>query len=658
MNFTALPTRLTRIWRSRSGVPKGRKPSAAMRAATWGPAMASDETQIASTRSGVKWLAMAWPCLRRTLVSLILLVLAANGLAHMHARAVTRFVESGERPPSPASDHATGTSVRPDKATALDRLHRLNQSEQFLFGEQFSTLWGMYFDGHLVSTNAWFDSTARAGRFTSDSEALVGDHPAVLGVSLQMLAFEPAALHRRTPIAQAIQYQFAKGGLVTMDWHAPSCTANVRTSGQLGMVKVDGRDVVLQADAGGALFYAEEEYAHAIESREDVPEALKCLCLIANDAPLTAGPYQGMSGKTWLVAHAKQAATVMREEGLADLPIIVRPFHEHNGAWFWWGMPYWNCAALLDKPDAVSGPEAYKTVARTFVSTLRDEPGMGQLLFAYSPDRLFGPHEQERFAAAQKKVMDPMEAARERLRERLARELRTAGLAYESLAKAGVKMPSAQASSARAADADVAQRRHYYTEAYAGDDVFDVLGIDLYHPIARPANDADLHSFRLQLRALAEEARARQKPYAWTEAGTLRLQLLRLASQTTIGRPLQVHSKDSVERALARLFDPSDRAALLRHYQLTAASPVSLSVRERSAVVPQSSEDWYGKQLLVLAKETKVAYALVWQTYYDSAAPDRDVYYFVPYPGHPEAASFQRFHADPATCFLRDGCAR
>jgi hypothetical protein len=217
-------------------------------------------------------------------------------------------------------------------------------------------------------------------------------------------------------------------------------------------------------------------------------------------------------------------------------------------------------------------------------------------------------------------------------------------------------MLSTQATSKKRSDAYVAQRRRCYREAYAGDDVFDVLGIDLYHPIARPANDADLHLFRMQLRVLAEEASSRNKPYAWTEAGTLRLQLLQLASQTAAG--LQVHNKASVERALARLFDPVDRAALLRHYHLATVRPVLLSARERSEVVPKASEDWYGTQLLVLAKEAKVAYALVWHTYYDNTATDQDFYYFVPYPGHPEAPSYQRFHDDPSTCFLRDGCAR
>jgi len=575
----------------------------------------------------------------KTAACALTILLAVAAVACRKVRAAGEAVEAG----------AT-------KRAVLDRLDRLNQSEQFLFGQQFATLWGMYLDGRLVSTSEWFDSTVRTGRFTSDSAALVGDHPAVLGVSLQMLAFEPVALRRRTPIAQAIRFQFAQGGVVTMEWHAPSCGANVPTAGELGTVDVNGREVAIQAISGGAYFYAEEEYAHAIRSRADVPESLKCLCLVANDAPLSSGPYRGLSGKTWLVAHAKFAAKVLRDEELAELPIIVRPFHEHNGPWFWWGQPYWNCAALLDQPGALSGPDAYKTVVRTFVSTLRAEPGMGNLLFAYSPDKLLGPGEQERFTATQKKVMAPAETARVRLRERLVRELGAAGLAYHSPAEAGATMRSLRATSTSRADAYVAQRRRYYAEAYAGDDLFDVLGIDLYHPIERPANDADLRLFRLQLRALAEEAKARGKPYAWTEAGTLRLQLLRLASQTAVGRAFQLHSKLNIEIAMARLFDPSDRAFLLGRYHLTAPGPVSLSARERLEVVPKASEDWYNKQLLVLAKEAKVAYALVWHTFYDGDSANRDFYYFVPDPGHPEARGYQRFYDDPATCFLHDAC--
>jgi hypothetical protein len=341
------------------------------------------------------------------------------------------------------------------------------------------------------------------------------------------------------------------------------------------------------------------------------------------------------------------------------LPLIVRPFHEHTGSWFWWGRPYWNCAALLEQPDAVSGPDAYKAVVRTFVSALRAEPGMDNLLFAYSPDKLVSSGEaEERFTRAQNKVVDPVGHARDLLRARLVRELVAARLAYVSPAENAIRVRASQANSPAQADAYIAERRPLYAEGYAGDDTFDLLGIDLYHPIARPANAADLRLFRLQLRVLAAEARARGKPYALTEAGTYRLQLAALVGGAAPGHPIVINSKAVVDDALARLFDPADRAALLRYFGLARPGPISLGRAERASVMPRVPEDWFNDQLLVLAREAKVAYALVWQTYYDTSWTDRYFYYYVPYPGHPEATNFQRFHADPATCFLGEGCGR
>jgi len=552
-----------------------------------------------------------------------------------------------------------GPAPSPARAAALARLARLNRSDQFLFGEENATLWGMFLDGAIVSTNTWFEATARAGRFTSDGAAIVGDDPAVLGVSLGMLAFEPPAWNRRAAVAAAIKHQIADGGMVTMDWHAASCTARAPAGEELATVRVGGLAIPIHAVAGGTQFYAEEDYTRPITSRADVPESLRCLCEIANDRPLGAGANSGVPGKSWLVAQARYAAQVMRDEGLAGLPIIVRPFHEHTGSWFWWGQPYWNCAALLGERGAVSGADAYKAVVRTYITALRGEPGMDGLVFAYSPDRLLAKSEDAPFSAAEKKVMDPVGRARDQLRERLVRELESAGLAYVSAAERATTLTSAEVgASAARADSYVAQRRPRYAEAYAGDDLFDVLGIDLYHPVARAANQADLDRFRLQLRVLAEEARARGKPYALTEAGTYRLYLEQLTAATPPGQPFTVHGQATVDEALARLFDPADRAALLRHFGLAAPGPVALDAAERAAVVPRPAEDWYNQQLLVLAREAHVAYALVWQTYRDGSAKDRYVYYYVPYPGHPDADSFQRFYADPATCFLRDGCGR
>ena len=55
------------------------------------------------------------------------------------------------------------------------------------------------------------------------------------------------------------------------------------------------------------------------------------------------------------------------------IPLIFRPFHEHTGSWFWWGQPH--CS-----------PDEYKSLWRFTVSYLRDQKGLHNLLYAYSPD--------------------------------------------------------------------------------------------------------------------------------------------------------------------------------------------------------------------------------------------------------------------------------
>lgn len=55
------------------------------------------------------------------------------------------------------------------------------------------------------------------------------------------------------------------------------------------------------------------------------------------------------------------------------VPIIFRPFHEHTGGWFWWGSK--SCTV-----------EQYQELWRFTVEYLRDEKGVHNLLYAYSPD--------------------------------------------------------------------------------------------------------------------------------------------------------------------------------------------------------------------------------------------------------------------------------
>ena len=55
-------------------------------------------------------------------------------------------------------------------------------------------------------------------------------------------------------------------------------------------------------------------------------------------------------------------------------PVIFRPWHEHNGGWFWWGRG--NCTE-----------EEYIQLFRYTVDYLKEEKKIHHLLYAFSPDR-------------------------------------------------------------------------------------------------------------------------------------------------------------------------------------------------------------------------------------------------------------------------------
>jgi mannan endo-1,4-beta-mannosidase len=59
--------------------------------------------------------------------------------------------------------------------------------------------------------------------------------------------------------------------------------------------------------------------------------------------------------------------------GNTKVPIIFRPFHEHNGDWFWWGKKH--CSE-----------EEYIALWRFTVTYLRDKRNLHHLLYAFSPD--------------------------------------------------------------------------------------------------------------------------------------------------------------------------------------------------------------------------------------------------------------------------------
>lgn len=56
------------------------------------------------------------------------------------------------------------------------------------------------------------------------------------------------------------------------------------------------------------------------------------------------------------------------------IPLIFRPWHEHNGDWFWWG-------------KGLNAEADYVALWRFTVEYLRDVKGLRNLLYAFSPDR-------------------------------------------------------------------------------------------------------------------------------------------------------------------------------------------------------------------------------------------------------------------------------
>lgn len=82
---------------------------------------------------------------------------------------------------------------------------------------------------------------------------------------------------------------------------------------------------------------------------------------------------------SWLDIFADFVKTLRVEsdrspDGAHLIPILFRPFHEHNGSWFWWGANH--CTT-----------EEYKMLWQFTVNYLRSEKGLHNLLYVYSPDR-------------------------------------------------------------------------------------------------------------------------------------------------------------------------------------------------------------------------------------------------------------------------------
>jgi mannan endo-1,4-beta-mannosidase len=178
--------------------------------------------------------------------------------------------------------------------------------------------------GHQHTTDYGVGWTNQPGR--SDVRDVCGDYPAIYGWDMGQVVNElmrkdttEAAKIRRLVIAA-----YARGGTNTFSWHMD----NLLT----GKNFYDTTPVVKDMLPGGKL-------------HQQFTARLDVLAAFINS--------------------------------LQGTPVIFRPWHEHNGSWFWWGAHFCN-------------KEEYKTLFRFTVTYLRDVKHIHNLIYAYSPDRFNG----------------------------------------------------------------------------------------------------------------------------------------------------------------------------------------------------------------------------------------------------------------------------
>ncbi len=167
-------------------------------------------------------------------------------------------------------------------------------------------------EGHL-----WREVRAQPEAYRSDIHSVVGDFPAVYGWDLLDMGYPTLRGH--------ILAAHRRGGINTISWHMPNPVT------------------------GGAY--------------NDTTRALEKIQPGESHHPAFVQ----------LMDRAADFLESLRDDEGKPIPILYRPFHEHNGNWFWWGLPHGNESLYVD-------------TFRMFVDHLVNRRGLKSLIIVYSPD--------------------------------------------------------------------------------------------------------------------------------------------------------------------------------------------------------------------------------------------------------------------------------
>jgi mannan endo-1,4-beta-mannosidase len=183
-----------------------------------------------------------------------------------------------------------------------------------LFGMQDATGYGVGWTGN---------------NFRSDVEDVCGSLPAVCSYSIK----DVAKGQNWDDARQRFQYIYNKGGIISLEWHMDNLY-------------------------GGDFYWSTNPYPDSNVVKSILP-----------------GGINHEAFKSQLDQIALFLRNLKGAKG-ESIPVIFRPWHEHNGNWFWWGDPH--CTI-----------EQYQQLWQFTVQYLTVNKKAGNIVFAFSPDRFY-----------------------------------------------------------------------------------------------------------------------------------------------------------------------------------------------------------------------------------------------------------------------------
>ncbi|MDR0844060.1 MAG: glycoside hydrolase family 26 protein [Tannerella sp.] len=241
---------------------------------------------------------------------------------------VTIWAQQGWLPADPAAT--------PEARELFARLLKI-QDKGVMYGHQ----------DDLMCGHTWWYTPGR-----SDTKDAVGDYPGVAGFELGEIELGGKRSLDSVSFAQMaeqVKWFYKQNGVITVSWHV----VNPITSQWPGIKEPNG--------AGSAW--------------EVSP--LSAAGLNAVESVLPGGGNHSMFN-SWLDRLANNFLTWRNEEGTL-IPFVFRPYHEHSGSFFWWGV-----TRCYD--------EEYAALWRYTVNYLRNK-GLHNILYAYNTDKVYSAEE-------------------------------------------------------------------------------------------------------------------------------------------------------------------------------------------------------------------------------------------------------------------------